>query len=100
MDSNMFPKPYIAQELAKFVRAKLYTDRDTLPYETYREMQQKRYNTVMLPLYVILEPDGETLVARFKDGYTKDSVEFKQFLLKGTSESVSMNAGDTTAANK
>jgi hypothetical protein len=100
MDSNMFPKPYIAQELAKFVRAKLYTDRDTLPYETYREMQKTRYNTVMLPLYVILEPDGETLVARFKDGYTKDSVEFKQFLLKGSASSVSMSGADSTESDR
>ena len=81
----MFPKPYISEELSKFVLVRLYTDREGSPYEEHQQMQKERYKTVMLPLYVIVEPDGSTLVARFHDGYTRDSVEFKQFLLKGTS---------------
>jgi hypothetical protein len=82
MESNMFPKPYIAEELSKYVRARLYTDRDSLPYTEHQAMQRDRYKTVMLPLYVITEPDDSTAIAQI--GYTKDSVEFKEFLLKGT----------------
>jgi hypothetical protein len=93
MESNMFPKPYIAEELGKFVLARLYTDREGSPYEEHQQMQKERYKTVMLPLYVIVEPDGSTLVVKFKDGYTRDSVEFKQFLVKGTTSASGSAAG-------
>lgn len=80
MEANMFPQPAVTAELEKFVRVKLFTDGEGEPYEGFQRMQEERYGTIALPLYVILNPD-ESPVAKF-EGLTRNPDEFINFLKK------------------
>lgn len=78
--------PEAVQLLQRFVRVRLYTDGQQSAAEAKRSaaarrMQQDRFKTVALPLYVILSPEGRE-VARFQ-GMTYDAAEFAAFLSKG-----------------
>lgn len=67
-EQNIFTRPEVRSELAKFVRVQLYTDvvpetkysRGQAKSEAARNMewQQKTFNDVSLPLYVVLDPTG------------------------------------------
>ena len=66
-----------AQEALKdFIFAELYTDKDP----RNREIQDRRFGTVALPLYVILGPDGRERV-RLAGRITEP--QFLDFLKKG-----------------
>ncbi len=80
MEANMFPKPAVNAELAKYVRVKLFTDGEGEPYEGFQKMQEARFGTVALPLYAILTPEDQ-IVARF-EGLTRNEAEFVAFLQK------------------
>lgn len=81
MEANIFPQPKVREELAKFTRAKLYTDGEGEPYESFQKMQEERFKTVALPLYAIVTPEGNTL-ATFP-GLTRDADQFVKFLKAG-----------------
>ena len=76
----MFTKPTIRTELEKFVRLRLYTDGEGEPYEGFQKMQEQRFGTVALPLYVII--DASDQVAATFEGLTRDENEFAAFLRK------------------
>jgi thiol:disulfide interchange protein DsbD len=78
MEANMFPRPEIRAEMDKFVRVRLFTDRAGAPYEAQQKMEKDRFDSVALPLYAILSPDGK-IKASFP-GLTRDPKEFMQFL--------------------
>lgn len=78
----MFPTPDVARELGRFVRLKLYTDGEGEPYDTQRTWLESGFQTVALPFYAILRPDGST-VATFA-GLTRDRGEFVAFLRQAT----------------
>ena len=78
METNMFPREDVRQELERFVRVRLYTDGDGDLYVKQQQMQQERFKTVALPFYAVLEADGAT-VATFL-GLTRDPAEFVRFL--------------------
>ena len=62
----------------KFVFTELYTDKG--PHQdTVRKLQQERFGSVALPLYVVLSPDGTEL------GRLTGTLSLDQFLtfLKG-----------------
>ncbi|MBI5831767.1 MAG: thioredoxin family protein [Armatimonadetes bacterium] len=80
MEQNMFPKPAVAQRLAKMTLIRLYTDQGDRA-EQYRDMQVANYKTISLPFYAVVAPDGTTL-ATF-DGMTRDEAAFVAFLDKG-----------------
>lgn len=80
MEANMFTKPTIRTELEKFVRLRLYTDGEGEPYEGFQKMQEQRFGTVALPLYVII--DASDQVAATFEGLTRDENEFAAFLRK------------------
>ncbi|MBI1761510.1 MAG: thioredoxin family protein [Acidobacteria bacterium] len=87
MEKNMFPDPAVRKELEKFVLAELYTDRETPEHEAgdvkNAELMSTKFNTVALPLYVVITPEGNTL-AKFP-GLTRDKQEFVSFLQAGAS---------------
>lgn len=91
MEANMFPKPEVRRELEKFVRLRLYTDGEGEPYEGFQAMQQHRFGTVALPLYVAVSPDDKPL-ATFA-GLTRKPADFVSFLRQGqSSEAAVMSA--------
>ena len=81
MEANMFPKPEVAVELARYVRVRLYTDGQGEPYAGFQKMQREVYGTVALPYYAALDPDGTPKVAF--GGLTRNPAEYVAFLRKG-----------------
>lgn len=49
MEANLFPRPDVATELARYVRVRLYTDRRGQPYEGFQDLEQSLFGTVALP---------------------------------------------------
>ncbi len=88
MEKNMFPDPAVKKELEKFVLAELYTDREDTPEhqkidEENGKLQAEKYGTVALPLYVVVDANGNVL-SKFP-GLTRDKKEFVDFLQRGAS---------------
>lgn len=84
----MFPDPSVKKELEKFVLAELYTDREDTPEhqkidEMNSQLQAEKYGTVALPLYVVVDQNGNIL-SKFP-GLTRDKKEFVDFLQRGAS---------------
>jgi len=81
MEANMFTKPEVERELARYVRVRLYTDRPGEPYEGYQKMERDLFGTVALPYYAVFSPDGKPVVAF--GGLTRDPAEYINFLRRG-----------------
>ncbi len=84
METNMFPKQEVRKLMDKMVKVRLYTDRRTEPYATNKAMMQTRFETLELPLYVILSPDDKVLDTQ---AFTKNESEFVEFLSKAFASS-------------
>jgi thiol:disulfide interchange protein len=81
MEANMFTKPEVERELARYVRVRLYTDRPGEPYVGYQKMERDLFGTVALPYYAVFSPEGKPVVAF--GGLTRDSGEYVNFLRRG-----------------
>ncbi len=79
MEKNMFPKESISSLLAQMVKVKLITDVNEEPYLSNKKMQLEKFQSVAIPLYVILTPDGEVIATEV---YNDNEEEFKAFLMK------------------
>ncbi len=80
MESNLFPDNEIAGLMKDMVKVKLFTDRRKEPEITYKKMQEDRFNSVDLPLYVLQTPDEQVIGTKV---FTRDKQEFIDFLNKG-----------------
>ncbi|MCL2040218.1 MAG: thioredoxin family protein [Bacteroidetes bacterium] len=80
MEQNMFKKAEISSLLNEFVLVKLYTDRRDEPYFSNKRLQEEKYGSVALPLYVILSADADFIGTK---AFTRDINEFATFLNKG-----------------
>jgi thiol:disulfide interchange protein len=78
MKANMFPRPEINGLLKDFVLVDLYTDGTDAESEQYQQLEEKRFGTVAIPFYAIVDPDEHTL-ATFP-GLTRNASEFVSFL--------------------
>jgi len=81
MEANMFPRPDVTRELARYVRVRLYTDGRGEPYLTFQKMEQRVFGTVALPYYAVMSADGTPVVGF--GGLTRDEAEYLVFLQKG-----------------
>ncbi len=95
MEKNMFPDPGVKKELDKFILAELYTDREDTPEnqkadERNGQLQIEKFGSVALPLYAIVDSNGNKL-AQF-GGLTRDKQEFIGFLQRGASRFQPMTA--------
>ena len=80
MEKNMFPRKEIQAELEKMIKVRLFTDRRHVPQDKInQQMQEQRYGSVELPLYVIVTPD-EKLIAKTPFDDNQDA--FLAFLKK------------------
>lgn len=83
MEANVFPLPKVQEQLNKMITVKLYTDkRNDEIEEKNKEFQKSKFNSIELPLYVILTPDEELVGTK---AFTRDLQEFLDFLDKGVS---------------
>jgi thiol:disulfide interchange protein DsbD len=80
MERTIFPLKSIQKRMNKMVKVKLITDVRKEPYISNKEFQRRMFNSIEIPLYVILSPD-EKLIA--KTEYTPRVNDFIQFLNKG-----------------
>jgi thiol:disulfide interchange protein len=78
MKANMFPRPEVTGLLKDFVLLDLYTDGTDADSEQNQQLEEKRFGTVAIPFYAILDPD-ERIVATFP-GLTRNASEFVTFL--------------------
>jgi thiol:disulfide interchange protein DsbD len=78
MEANMFPRTEIEQELSRFVRVRLFTDGQDESNVRQQKLQADKFNTVALPLYAVVDGDGNTR-GQFL-GMTRKSDEFIAFL--------------------
>jgi thiol:disulfide interchange protein DsbD len=78
MKANMFPRPEITGLLKDFVLVDLYTDGTDAESEQNQQLEEKRFGTVAIPFYAIVDPDERT-VATFP-GLTRNASEFVSFL--------------------
>ena len=86
MEANMFTKDAVKREFDKFVLVRLYTDGEGEPFAGFQELQEKRFGTVALPLYAVLDKDGNTLTTF--PGLTRSQDEFVGFLRQNQSAEV------------
>jgi thiol:disulfide interchange protein DsbD len=81
MEMNIFPQTDVKELMSKYVLIRLYTDRRNDPTNVKnKNLQQSRYRSIELPLYVILKPN-EDLIAT--SSYSSDKNQFVSFLKKG-----------------
>ncbi len=78
MKANMFPRPEITGLLKDFVLVDLYTDGTDAESEQNQQLEEKRFGTVAIPFYAIVDPDERT-VATFP-GLTRNASDFVGFL--------------------
>lgn len=78
MEANMFQKPEVSAALDRFVKVQLFTDGAGEVYEKQQRFQEEKFGTVALPLYAIVDGDGNTR-ATFP-GLTRDKEGFLRFL--------------------
>jgi thiol-disulfide isomerase/thioredoxin len=82
MKANMFPRPEVNAALKNFVLVDLYTDGEDKDSEQNRQLEQSKFQTTQIPLYALMDPDGN-VIAAFTKGLTRDTGEFLAFLQKG-----------------
>ncbi len=80
METKMFPKPAVMEKMEQMVRVKLFTDRNKEPYISNQKLQQEKFGSIELPLYVLLTPNGEFIAS---NSFTRDQTQFLEFLDKG-----------------
>jgi thiol:disulfide interchange protein len=83
MEANMFTRPEVARELARFVRVRLYTDGRGEMYRRFQDMERSMFGTVALPYYAALDAAGQPVVGF--SGLTRSTDEFVGFLRHGLS---------------
>jgi len=81
MEANMFTKPEVSREMARYIRVRLYTDGRGEEYLRYQELQRDTFGTVALPYYAVIAPGGVPVVAF--GGLTRDTSLFVSFLQRG-----------------
>ncbi|MBI5326615.1 MAG: thioredoxin family protein [Ignavibacteriae bacterium] len=79
MEINMFAKPGVRSLIDKFVKVRLFTDRRGEPYATNKRFQKERFNSIELPLYVIMTGDEKLIGTK---AFTRDENEFVKFMKK------------------
>jgi thiol:disulfide interchange protein DsbD len=78
MKANMFPRPEVTGLLKDFVLVDLYTDGTDADSEQNQQLEEKRFRTVAIPFYAIVDPNERT-IATFP-GLTHNASEFVTFL--------------------
>ena len=79
MEQNMFLKAAVQNVLDRFVKVRLHTDRKTEICLANKKMQEQRFDSIELPLYVLTTPDERVITT---SSFTRDDASFLGFLQK------------------
>jgi thiol:disulfide interchange protein len=83
MEANIFTRPDVSAELGRFVLSRLYTDGEGDIYQQQQAFQEKTFGTVALPLYAVVDADGD--VRATFSGLTRNPADFIAFLQRARS---------------
>ena len=89
MKANMFTRPELAETLDELILVELYTDGTDEASQANQRMQLKRFETVAIPYYAIIDPGGDVL-AEFP-GRTRDVEQFRKFLVAARSRAIALS---------
>jgi len=79
MELNMFSKTQIKSLMDQMIKVRLFTDRRQEPYLSNKKLQEEKYNSIELPLYALVRPDGSLIGTK---AFTRNETEFISFLEK------------------
>ncbi|MCX7930009.1 MAG: thioredoxin family protein [Chlorobi bacterium] len=83
MEKNMFTQSPVQQLMQKMILVRAFTDRRNNPRDAfYKQYQQSKFGSTLLPFYALLNPDGSLIGTAT---YTSNSNEFIAFLQRGIS---------------
>lgn len=82
MKANMFTRPEIVELARQMVLVELYTDGFDEASERHQQMQVERFRSSGIPFYALIRPDSS--VAATFAGQTRDTSEFREFLLSAS----------------
>jgi thiol:disulfide interchange protein len=82
MEGSVFPRPDVRSRLEKMVLVTAYTDGTADVHDTQRKYQIERFGTAALPLYAIIDPHDDELLAVHPD-MTRNVSEYVAFLDEG-----------------
>lgn len=82
MEGSVFPRPEVRARLERMVRVTAYTDGPDPVNDRQREYEIRRFDTAALPLYAIIDPFDDTVLAVHPD-MTKDVAKYVAFLDSG-----------------
>ncbi len=85
MESQVLPLPQVRREIENFVAVELYTDGTDDKSRRNSALQQAKFGTVALPLYVVVSPQGKEL-ARL-EGLHQNPQDFVDFLQRAQTKS-------------
>ncbi|HVF85666.1 MAG TPA: cytochrome c biogenesis protein CcdA, partial [Abditibacteriaceae bacterium] len=83
MEANVLPQPEVRRAIDDFVAVELYTDGEDATSKRNSKLQQQKFGTIALPLYVVVSPEGKEL-ARL-EGLNRDPQAFVDFLHRAQS---------------
>ncbi|MCS7000056.1 MAG: DUF255 domain-containing protein [Candidatus Kapabacteria bacterium] len=82
MEKNIFTRERVRSYFNRMMLVRAYTDRRNNPRDAYyKQYQQERFGSTLLPFYVLLSPTGRTIATAT---YTSSEDEFIQFLERAT----------------
>ncbi|MDI9640925.1 cytochrome c biogenesis protein CcdA [Kamptonema cortianum] len=81
MENQRFPMPAYREQLDKFVRIELFTDRDTPEDNKNDALRTEMTKSATNPAYAILDPDGNVVLVY--PGMARTDAEFVEFLKEG-----------------
>ncbi len=80
MEQNFFKRKEVLDALDNYVLVRLYTDRLVEPYISNKKIQENKFGSIELPLYVIITPEGKLIQT---ETFTRDFEEFLKFVKLG-----------------
>lgn len=91
MEKTVLNKEAVIEVLDDCVRAQLFVDIVPIPdksqaqtlLEANKRLQRDWFGDVTMPAYAVVSPDGETVLARYKNLDSSGGVEFRRFLDAG-----------------
>ena len=81
MESNIFTRSKVRDLFDQYVLVRLYTDGGKAQHKANLEMERKRFGTIAIPLYALMNAKDE-IIAQFA-GLTRNEEEFVGFLQLG-----------------
>jgi hypothetical protein len=91
MEQVMFRRKPVTDEFKNYVMVELFMDRPTEADQANRDLEKRLINTIAMPAYVVVTPDGKAL-KNFPQ-MTRDTNEFVTFLRDGLAAFKAEGAG-------